>query len=162
MKILIRKFKKSDWEDFKKLTKENHEYIVSLDENKLLHVGKNYSNYFSRKYLDDSKKSNGTVAVAIIDKKIVGCGVALTIKSTKEEKEKFRNIKVGRISNLVVSKNYRGKGIGKRIFKYLEKYLKSQNCKFIKLGVFAPNKTARNMYDKLGYTENSVHLIKKI
>lgn len=56
MKILIRKYIQSDWEDFKKLTEENHRYIVSLDENKLLYVGKKYAEYFAKKYINDAKK----------------------------------------------------------------------------------------------------------
>lgn len=162
MEIKIRKYKEEDFNDFANLTKENHEFIVSLDSHNLLHVGKKYAKYFARKYIKDAKESGGQIFIAEVDNKISGCIVTLIIKSTKIEKEKFRNIKVGRISNLVVNKDYRKNGIGRKLIKIAESYLKKSKCKFIKLGVFAPNINARSIYSKLGYEENSVHLIKKI
>lgn len=47
----------------------------------------------------------------------------------------------------------RGKGVGTRAMQFLEEEIKEQRIKRIELGVFAFNKSAHSLYQKLGYKE---------
>ncbi|KHE69361.1 GNAT family N-acetyltransferase [Halobacillus sp. BBL2006] len=47
----------------------------------------------------------------------------------------------------------RGKGVGAKAVKYLEKQIEQQGIKRIELGVFEFNLNAQKLYKKLGYTE---------
>ena len=53
-------------------------------------------------------------------------------------------------SDLQISKNFQGKGIGRRIMMYLEKSVKKKGGSTIKLRVFI-NNPAINLYKRIGY-----------
>ena len=59
---------------------------------------------------------------------------------------------VGEIHEIVVAREYRGKGIGKRLMEAAENYLKSRGHKKIELWVGERNYAAKKFYEKLGYT----------
>ena len=70
--------------------------------------------------------------------------------------------KCGVVTELVVSKNIRGKGIGKELMQVMEKYFKSIECEYISIEVFAYNKNAIRFYESEGYHTRCLMDIKKI
>ena len=68
----------------------------------------------------------------------------------------------GEITELVVSKEVRGKGIGKLLMTKMEEYFKSIDCEYISIDVFAYNTKGINFYEKEGYNTRGLIDIKKI
>lgn len=63
----------------------------------------------------------------------------------------FFDESIGEIHEIVVAKEYKGRGIGKKLMEVAEEYLKSKGYKKIELWVGERNHTARKFYEKLGY-----------
>ena len=70
--------------------------------------------------------------------------------------------KSGEISELIISKEARGKGIGKQLMKKIENYFKSIDCEYVFLDVFAYNKNAVEFYKKEGYHSRMLIDVKRL
>lgn len=68
----------------------------------------------------------------------------------------------GEITELIVSKKIRSKGVGKELMDKMEEYFKSLGCEYVIVDVFAYNHNAENFYNKKGYHARMKTLIKKI
>jgi GNAT superfamily N-acetyltransferase len=64
--------------------------------------------------------------------------------------------------NVVIDKNYRSKGIGKRILKWLEKEGKRKGCRTIILDTYVENFSAHRFYYREGFIARGFHYLKKI
>ena len=70
--------------------------------------------------------------------------------------------KSGEISELIISKKARQKGLGTKLINKLEDYFKSKNCEYVFIDVFAYNKNAIEFYKKKGYHTRMFRDVKKI
>ena len=66
------------------------------------------------------------------------------------------------ISELIISKHARIKGVGQKLIKKMEEYFKQINCEYILIDVFAYNKNAIKFYNRQGYHTREIINIKKI
>lgn len=57
---------------------------------------------------------------------------------------------------------FQGKGYGAAALRALEEQVKKQNLSEIELHVFGHNHTARALYNKLGYAETNIRMVKKL
>ena len=70
--------------------------------------------------------------------------------------------KIAKIDALVVSEQYRRKGIGRKLMKHMEKIAKEKGCKSIELLSSISRKSAHPFYESLGYMpDKSTLYIKK-
>ena len=58
---------------------------------------------------------------------------------------------MGIIEELIVSKNFQKGGVGQKLIEAMEHFFKTQNCEFVKVGVFAYNENAIKFYQKNSY-----------
>jgi ribosomal protein S18 acetylase RimI-like enzyme len=68
--------------------------------------------------------------------------------------------RLGWILDITVKENFKGTGVAQKLHEVAEIILKSKHIKSICLGVTSSNKRAVNFYDKLGYKEEHVQLVK--
>jgi ribosomal protein S18 acetylase RimI-like enzyme len=99
--------------------------------------------------------------LAIDSNNVVGVVVAKIFQDGGESELTTSCPKIGFISDLIVAKKNRGKGIGKLLIKRAEEYFYNNNCDYTQLEVFAPNKTAFELYKKLGFEVNCYYLSKR-
>ena len=71
----------------------------------------------------------------------------------------FKASKRGRITELVVAKEYRDKHIGKKLLDSMKDYLKSIGCEKIMIAVFGYNENAIKFYEKNGYHMRMMDMI---
>lgn len=135
-------------EDVKNLLVELQEYITSIDKEKYNTITENYREEYFKKTIEEIKKNNGKMFLYSENKKIVGLVVGL-INNEEIFEYGFKAPKRGRISELIVSKNCRGKGYGKILLNSMEKYLISIGCKDVLLEVFGYNENAIKFYEKM-------------
>ncbi len=85
-----------------------------------------------------------------IMKKIVGLIIGI-INNDATIRYDFKAPKRGRITELVVDKEYRGKGIGKELLLKMKEHLKSNGCEKIMIAVFGYNESAIKFYKENGF-----------
>lgn len=66
------------------------------------------------------------------------------------------------INDIVVDKDYRGKGIGKKLFKFIENLAKENGQDSVELNVWSFNEYAINFYKSLGLNVKTMILEKKL
>ena len=145
--------------DLKELFYELQEYIMSIDQEGYNIINKNNKDDYYKKVMNEINTYQGKILLYKEDNKIVGLIVGY-INNEETNEIDFIAPKRGRISELIVTKSYRGKHIGQKLFTAMEKYLKEQKCESILIGVFAYNEQARKFYEKNGYHLRMTDMIK--
>ncbi|MBQ3475291.1 MAG: GNAT family N-acetyltransferase [Bacilli bacterium] len=149
-------------ENVKDLLLELEEYIVSIDEDHLDRVHPDYRERMAIVDLEEVKNNNGKCYLALDNDKVIGLIMGIVIKFDEYDYLDYKCPKEGEITELIVSKNARSKGVGNLLMKKMEEYFKSIGCKYILVDVFAYNENAIKFYDKEGYHNRMHRAIKKL
>jgi ribosomal protein S18 acetylase RimI-like enzyme len=92
------------------------------------------------------------------DKKIVG----LVFGWKENIHPIYKNEFVGYIADVIVDKDYRGEGVGKKLVNTLEAEFKKMGLKETKLLVLKNNEKAHSLWKKIGYEELYVEMRKDL
>jgi ribosomal protein S18 acetylase RimI-like enzyme len=68
----------------------------------------------------------------------------------------------GHVGDLAVAEHARGRGVGRALLASAEEWAREQGYELLGLNVIATNERARSFYDRLGYGEDVVALIKRV
>lgn len=66
------------------------------------------------------------------------------------------------ISDLAVAPGRDGKGIGRALLAYAERWARDHRCKYLGLAVFPGNERARAMYEEFGFGVEAVRMVKPL
>ena len=149
-------------EDVKDLLVELEEYIISIDYDHLDRLHPDYRDKMAVIDLEEVEKNNGKCYLAVENNKAVG--VIMGIIGTYDEYDylDYKCPKRGIITELVVSKKVRSKGIGQKLMAKMEEYFKNLGCEYVLIDVFGYNDNALKFYFKQGYHARMLTTIKKI
>jgi ribosomal protein S18 acetylase RimI-like enzyme len=145
-------------EQIKDLLVQLQQYLADMDKEGYNIVGNEYKEKYFTKTMEEVKKCNGKIMLYKDNEKIVGLIVGL-INNDETEQYDFKAPKRGRITELIVDKEYRGKQIGKQLLAEMNKYLKSIGCEKILIAVFGYNESAIEFYEKNGYHIRMIDMI---
>ena len=145
-------------EQIKDLLVELQQYLSDIDKEGYNIVGDDYREKYFEKTMEKVKKCNGKILLFKETEKIVGLVVG-TVNNNEIISFDFKAPKRGRITELVVSKEYRGKHIGKKLLEGMRDYLKSIGCEKIMIAVFGYNENAIKFYKKNGYHMRMIDMI---
>ena len=137
-------------EQIKDLLVQLQQYLADMDKEGYNIVGDGYRDKYFEKTLEEVKKCNGKILLYKADEKIVGLIVGI-INNDDTIRYDFKAPKRGRITELVVDKDYRGKGIGKELLLKMKEHLKSNGCEKILIAVFGYNESAIRFYKENGF-----------
>ncbi len=149
-------------EDVKDLLVELEEYIVSIDKDDLDQVHPEYREKMAILDLKEVKNNNGKCYVAIENDKVIGLIMGYVRTYDKYDYLDYKCPKSGKVSELVIAKGTRGKGVGQKLMNKMEEYFKSIGCEYVFVDVFAYNENAINFYKKNGYHGRMINNIKKL
>lgn len=149
-------------EDVKDLLVELEEYIISIDKDELDQLHPEYRDKMAILDLEEVREWNGKCYLAIENDKAVGLIMGIIPGYEEFDYLDYKCPKRGEITELVVSKNIRSKGIGRELMKVMEDYFKENNCEYVLVDVFAYNEKAINFYEKSGYHPRMLVDIKKL
>lgn len=158
---MIIKYEKKHDEDVKKLLFELQEYIASIDIEKYNIIFQKDIEKLFIDNLEEVNQNQGIILLAKEEEKIIGLIIGLINNEEKNEYD-FKCPKRGRISELIVSKNSRGKETGKKLLHAMEETLKDIGCEDILIEVFGYNELAFNFYKKEGYHTRMLEVTKKV
>lgn len=149
-------------EDVKDLLVELEEYILTIDKDNLDQLHPEYRDKMAVLDLEEVSVNEGKCYLAIEDDKVIGLIMGYVRTYDEYDYLDYKCPRSGEISELIVSKNTRSKGIGKQLMQKMEKYLKSIGCEYIFIDVFAYNENAIKFYEKQGYHTRGLIDIKKL
>lgn len=147
--------------DIKDLLVEFQEHIVKIDEEKYNILTDDYREKYFEKTMSEVNKFEGKIFLTIEDEQAIGLIVGL-INNEEENTYDFSAPKRGRVTELIVSKKSRSKGVGKQLLNEMENYFKKVGCLGILIDVFAYNTDAQKFYYKNGYFNRNIEVMKKI
>ena len=159
----IIEYNKNYEEDVKDLLVELEEYIISIDEDHLDQLHEDYRDKMIDLDLEEVYENEGKCFIAVDENnKAIGVIMGIIRKYDEFDYLDYKCPKSGEITELVVSKNVRSKGIGQLLINEMEEYFKNMNCEYIFVDVFEYNKNAFNFYSKDGYHSRMEIMLKKI
>lgn len=163
MEKSIRQFRPEDREDLAMLIVQLQEYIASLDTYHRQKSGRDFNAAtYVEKTLKKVKDEHGTIFVAEIDNEIAGCIIGCIPEPSSTDLLESYPVKEGSILELIVSEKTRGSGVGSELMKVMEDYFLREGCKFSRVECFAPNIDAHTFYEKCGYGDRSIDMMKKL
>ena len=145
-------------EEIKDLLVELQQYLSDIDKEGYNIVGDDYREKYFEKTMEEVKKYNGKILLFMETEKIVGLVVGI-VNNDEVITFDFKAPKRGRITELVVAKEYRGKHIGKKLLDSMRDYLKSIGCEKIMIAVFGYNENAIKFYEKNGFHMRMMDMI---
>ena len=120
MKVTIREYRFADRTEFIRLMEELQDYLVSIDDLKRERRMPEYGESYTERTLQNVTKNNGIIYVAESEGRVVGLVVGIIPEQTKEELLERVPFKRGVVLELIVEKEYRGKGIGLMLMESIE------------------------------------------
>ena len=148
-------------EQIKDLLVELQEHIVDIDKEGYNILTKEYREEYFKKTIEEIKKYEGKMFLYKENNEVLGLVVGL-INNEETKEYDFQAPKRGRVSELVVTKKIRSKGIGKQLLDKITEYFKENNCKDILIAVFAYNEDAIRFYEKNNYHTRMIEMTRKI
>ena len=137
-------------DDIKDLLVELQEHIAGIDREKYNILTDEYRDKYFNKTINEVNESEGKIYLAKENDSIVGLIIGI-INNEEGKGYDFSVPKRGRVTELVVSKKCRSKGIGKRLLNKMERYFGEVGCKDVLIEVFAHNDNAQKFYSENGY-----------
>lgn len=145
----------------KDLLQELQEYIVSIDKEKYNKMTPSFKEKYFENLMLEINHYEGTILLAKIDSKIVGM-IAGVINNEEINTYDFKAPKRGRITELIVAKEYRQNKIGDMLLKAMEESLENKGCQGVLISVFYENEIAKRFYATHGYHIRTMELTKKL
>ena len=118
--------------------------------------------YHTNKIIGYTKNHGGTIYVAIYNSNLVGfIGIGLNKQSYEDALEDIP-MTIGYINAVFVTKSHRGSGIGQKLLNKAEQYFISKKCSHVALDVYDYNALAHEFYNKSGYIDRNIEMIKTL
>lgn len=149
-------------EDVRNLLVELEEYIVSIDKDELDQVHPEYREKMALVDLKTVKENEGICYLAIDNDKVIGLIMGCIFPYDKYDYLDYKCPRRGEITELIVTKKVRSKGVGKLLMDKIEAYFKEKGCEYVFVEVFGYNENAYNFYQKDDYHTRMYHMIKNI
>ena len=157
---MIIEYEEKYLEDVKDLLVELEEYILTIDEDHLDQLHPEYREKMAELDLQEVKENDGKCYLAVENGKAVGLIMGVIRKYEPYDYLDYTCPRAGTVTELIVSKNIRGKGLGQQLMSKMETYFQDMGCTHIYIDVFAYNQNAINFYDRQGY-HNRMHTVVK-
>jgi len=145
-------------EEVKDLLVELQHHISNIDKEGYNVVGQCFRDKYFEKTMQNVFDNNGKIMLYLEDDKVVGLIIGI-IYNEQIETFDFCAPKRGRITELIVNRGYRGRGIGKELLMKMMSYLKSIDCQKILISVFGYNESALKFYKENGYHIRMIDMI---
>jgi len=149
-------------EEVKDMLVELQNHIVNIDDLKLNTITPEYREEYFKFAYNMSYNSGGKFFIAKENNIVLGFIACSTTQYEDFAHISYKCPKKGVVTELYVKDIARKKGVGKALVTKVEEYLKSINCEYVELDVFASNINAYNLYKKLGFNERVTIMLKKL
>ena len=161
MDAYIREYTEKDTPFIKSSFENLHDYVVSIDPIKRVRKMPGYLEIYFGKFINNIKTNQGNIYISEIQGKPMGfIGGFVADKQSKENLLEVVPSQLGIISDIYLIPAFRGKKIGGKLMKQMERYLIANNCDAIWVDTNGFNEQALRLYKSIGFSEREVGLIK--
>lgn len=159
----IRLYQTKDRSALEHLMAELQHHVAEIDPLKRVLPKKRFASkkYLARR-LEETKKNRGKIWVAEENGKVAGILIGTMPKRSPIDQLECIPYKEGRVIELIVYPEYRGKKVGLQLMQAAEDYFRKKGCGSILLECFAPNTSAHHFYEQLGYENRMFAMLKKL
>lgn len=144
---------------FRKAKEKDIHYLVTLNselDNSLRapfrKIKKDSSHIVKKFFLKAIANKKQNIFLAEIKKEIIGF-IVVNVRSAPQI---FQNNFEAVITDLFVKKEFRKKGIAKKLIKEAKEFAKKQKCPYVRLNVYYSNKIAKKVYEELGFKKFAI------
>lgn len=113
----------------------------------------------TRRWLEKAISSSSTAACILVAER-GGGGELVGFIYAHEEQDFFTGETYAHISEVAVSEEAQGTGTGTLLMEAIERWAKEMSYSRISLNVFTSNERARRLYERLGYSTETVKYMK--
>lgn len=150
----------SDKDSVQTLLTEYSNLLFATDKSSGIDIGNTYA---TRAYGVILREASHWGKILIAEKNGEVVGIAAGKVEEVDALNKELNPKVcGRLTQFFVTEEYRGNGIGGKLYASMENYFKSQKCTNIRVEVLAANKEGYEFYKRHGFEDRQIEMIKEI
>lgn len=160
MKVMLRTYRATDYKKLVLLMERFQDHLVKMDPLQRLRRAKNYGKKYTDDLLRKIKKGKGVLYCAVTKNELAGIIAGVKEKQTPINRLECIPTKAARILELFVEEKFRGHGVGSLLMKKMESHFKKEGCDVMRVEVFVPNKNAHAFYNRYGYTERMIDLMK--
>ncbi|MDD5251336.1 MAG: GNAT family N-acetyltransferase [Patescibacteria group bacterium] len=161
--VSIREYEDRDAAAVAELLARLQDFIAQIDQLKQYVPYEEFDKekYFQMQFKTVQEKS-GRILVAESDGAVVGAIAGFFKNEDCDEQVECYRRRRAYVSDLLVAEAHRGKGVGERLMAAMEEYFRSQKCDYIALTCMAANGDAHRFYERHGYEDYSVRMVKKL
>ena len=159
---MIIEYEEKYLENVRDLLVELEEYILEIDHDHLDQLHPDYREKMTLYDLKELEKNEGKCFLAMDEGKVVGLIMGMIRSYEEQDYLDYTCPKSGIITELIISKNSRGKALGKQLMTKMEEYFLQKGCEYMLVDVFAYNHKAIRFYEHEGYHTRMQTMMKKI
>jgi ribosomal protein S18 acetylase RimI-like enzyme len=149
----IRPYSDADLEQVKKLIVELQTYEQQFDAGRA-EATDEFAAWYLSHIFDNVRTQQGVALVAEHENTLCGFAAGYAEEELERREEFFY------ISELVVTADLRGHGIGSSLIRAIEEFARSKGFKSIRIGVLAASVQVYDLYKRLGFQDYAIELIK--
>jgi ribosomal protein S18 acetylase RimI-like enzyme len=162
MKVTIQEYQPSDRQELVRLMEMLQDFLADIDPLHRLRRLPEYGELYTEALFKKISGQAGVIYVAKQGQEILGCIAGNIEEPTKEEHAGTAGSRSGRVLELVVQEDCRGKGIGALLMKKMEDYFRLKGCDIVRVEVFVPNTTAHSFYHRMQYDDRVYDMVKQL
>jgi len=162
MNILVRESREDDKKEITRFIYDLGEYIMGIDPLGRVHEMPNQGVPYTEEMINKVSNNEGEIYVAEIEGRTVGFVAGIIEEYDSNDISGYGPFKEGRVIELYVDEESRGKKAGQVLITKMEDYFREKQCDLIRIGVFKTNENAQKFYSKLNYSERNIEIVKKI
>lgn len=162
MNFQIRHYRPTDQQALEHFFDAFQDELVAMDDLGRMWRGPGYGKAAAEECLREARAARGRVLIAELDGQPVGFAAGIIGELTPFDRLTARVGRYGSVTELYVDPIARRKGIAMWLLAELDRYFVRAGCDTVRIGVFAPNQAARHLYQRLGYRERDIELIRPI
>ncbi|WP_137388926.1 GNAT family N-acetyltransferase [Rhodoligotrophos defluvii] len=155
---LVRRFEDEDTPAVIALAEELRRFEAGLYGR--MRVSGRLGRWYVEDLLADCADTDGEILVADIDGEVVGY-VSVRARVTDEARDRSQ-LTYAMVDDLIVSRAFRGRGIGRLLIKAAQDHARRKGASFIRIGVLASNRSAHDLYRRAGFADHLIMLEKPL
>lgn len=161
--ISIRPYSAGDQSAIEELMKELQKHLSDIDPLKRVRNIEDFdaSNYIDR-LLEKVESTDGKIFIAEEDGRPLGFVAGIISGGDSDDSLDHYPATEGNVVELVVSQKHRGQGTGRMLMEKMEEFLKENGCEYVRVGCFAGNTGTHAFYEKCGYGDRYIELLKRL
>jgi len=144
------------------LIEELQDYLIELDPLKRLRRLPEYGEVYVFNLLKKIDKQEWIIYLAKVDGLVVGMIAGVFDEWETIDKLECIPSKPARILELIVNEAYRWQNIGALLMNKIEEYFQNNGSDIVRVEVFEPNQSTHKFYQKMGYHDRAIDMVKKI